>query len=50
MGKRIKTYEEAKLRNPERWAKNIRNSTLPEYVSLNPIAENEANDSLHKSC
>ena len=49
MGNRIAIYEEAKARNPERWSKNIRDWTLPEYVSLNPIDEEEVNDLLHKS-
>ena len=49
MEKRIATYEEAKARHPERWSKNIRDWTLPEYVSLNPIDEEEVNDLLHKS-
>ena len=45
----IKVYETAKAKHPERWSKDIRNWTLPEYVSLNPIAEDEANDLLYKS-
>ena len=49
MGNRIAIYEEAKARNPERWSKNIRDWTLPEYVSLNPIDEEEVNDLLHRS-
>jgi len=44
MKKRIKTYEEAKARNPERWSKSIRNWSLSEYVSLNPIKETELKD------
>jgi len=39
--KRIQTYEKAKKRHPERWSKNIRDWTLPEYVALNPVKEEE---------
>jgi putative transposase len=49
MEKRTETYEMAKARHPERWSKNIRDWTLPEYVSLNPIDEEEVNDLLHRS-
>lgn len=42
MRKRKEIYEKAKAKHPERWSKNIRNWTLPEYVSLNPISEEEA--------
>ncbi len=41
MKKRIETYEKAKAKHPERWSKNIRNWSLPEYVSLNPVREEE---------
>lgn len=41
MQNRIKVYTEAKNKNPERWSKNIRNWSLPSYVALNPIKENE---------
>lgn len=41
MNKRIATYEEARNRHPERWSRNIRNWTLPEYVALNPVKEQE---------
>ena len=41
MAKRIKTYEEAKLRHPERWSGKIRDWSLPEHVSLNPMNEIE---------
>lgn len=41
MKKRIETYEKAKAKHPERWSKNIRNWSLPKYVSLNPIKEEE---------
>ncbi len=49
MEKRKETYKNAKAKHPERWSKNIRNWSLPEYVSLNPIREEEANNILHKS-
>lgn len=41
MENRIKTYEEAKIRHPERWSRNTRDWSLPIYVSLNPIKEEE---------
>ena len=41
MEKRKEIYEKAKAKHPERWSKNIRNWTLPKYVSLNPISEGE---------
>lgn len=44
MEKRIKTYEEAKLRNPERWSGEIRDWSLPEYVTLNPMSEEEVQE------
>mgnify|MGYP006279156623 CR=1 FL=1 len=43
MKKRIETYEKAKAKHPERWSNNIRDWSLPEYVSLNPIKEKELN-------
>lgn len=49
MAKRKETYEKARAKHPERWSKNTRNWTLPEYVSLNPIDEEEANDLLSKT-
>ena len=49
MENRIKVYEKAKAKHPERWSKDIRNWELPEYVSLNPIAEEEVKDFLNKS-
>ena len=49
MENRIKVYEEAKAKNPERWSKEIRNWESPKYVSLNPIAEKEIQDLLNKS-
>lgn len=49
MENRRKVYEKAKENHPERWSKNIRNWELPEYVALNPIAEEEVKDLLNKS-
>ncbi|WP_167792034.1 hypothetical protein [Soehngenia longivitae] len=49
MEKRKGTYKNAKAKHPERWSKNIRNWSLPEYVSLNPISEEEVKNILHKS-
>ena len=49
MENRIKVYEKAKAKHPERWSKDIRNWELPEYVSLNPIAEEEVHDLLNKN-
>ena len=49
MENRRKVYEKAKENHPERWSKNIRNWELPEYVALNPIAEEEVKDFLNKS-
>jgi putative transposase len=36
---REKVYMSAKVRNPLRWARNIRNWSLPEMVALNPTNE-----------
>ena len=44
MDMRIATYEEARNRHPERWPRNIRDWTLPEYVALNPVKEEELKD------
>ena len=41
MENRIKIYEAAKAKHPERWSKNIRDWSLPEYVALNPVKEKE---------
>jgi hypothetical protein len=41
MKNRIKIYEGAKARHPERWSKNIRDWSLPDYVALNPIKDIE---------
>ena len=48
MIKRNEIYEKARAKHPERWSKNTRNWILPEYVSLNPIDEEEANNILNK--
>jgi putative transposase len=37
MKKRNKTYLKAKAEHPERWSRDIRDWTLPEYVTLNPM-------------
>lgn len=44
MENRIKVYETAKVKNPSRWSRNIRNWTFAEYVALNPIKESELKD------
>jgi len=46
MKNRIKTYEEARKKHPQRWAKAIRDWSLPEYVALNPIKDNELKEGL----
>lgn len=46
MEKCIETYKEAKQKYPERWSKNIRNWSLPKYVSLNPMKEKEVKEYL----
>ena len=46
--KRNETYEKAKAKHPGRWSKSTRNWTLPDYVSLNPIDEEEVNNILNK--
>ena len=38
---RIKIYNEARAKHPERWSKDIRNWSLPKYVTLNPMKEEE---------
>lgn len=44
MKKRIQTYQEAKLKNPERWSREIRNWSLPDFVALNPVREKEVKE------
>ena len=39
MDKRTQVYEEAKKKHPERWASSIRDWSLPEFVSLNPVSD-----------
>ena len=39
---RKEVYEKAKSKHPARWSRNTRNWELPEYVSLNPIKDEEA--------
>ena len=41
MKKRTETYKKAKKANPARWSGKIRDWSLPEYVSLNPMQEDE---------
>jgi len=36
LGKRKKTYEEARIKNPNRWSKDIRNWDHIDTVYLNP--------------
>ena len=43
MKNRIKVYEAARLKYPERWSGNTRDWALPEYVALNPLSEEEIN-------
>ena len=49
MKKRNETYAIARAKHPERWSKKTRNWSLPEYVSLNPISEEEANNILQET-
>lgn len=46
MERRIKTYQEAKRRHPERWSRSIRDWSLPEYVALNPVRKEEIKESI----
>lgn len=41
MQKRIETYKKAKAAHPERWSGEIRDWSLPEHVTLNPMKEDE---------
>ena len=45
---RIKVYEKAKAKHPERWSRNIRDWSLPDYVALNPLVEKEFSPALEK--
>lgn len=49
MKNRIKVYEKAKAKHPERWSGNIRNWALPEHVALNPLPEIELKLALKKA-
>ncbi|NMA96012.1 MAG: hypothetical protein GX974_08230 [Clostridiales bacterium] len=44
MKNRIRVYEGARKRHPERWSGDIRDWSLPGFVALNPIAGNEIKD------
>ena len=44
MKNRIRVYEEARKKHPERWSRDIRDWSLPEFVALNPIAGSEVKD------
>jgi len=46
MQKRIETYKKAQAAHPERWSREIRDWSLPEYVTLNPMKENEVKNIL----
>ncbi|MCK8826121.1 IS3 family transposase [Fuchsiella alkaliacetigena] len=48
MQKRIETYQEAKATHPERWSGEIRDWSLPEYVTLNPMEEDEVKKYLNQ--
>ena len=41
MNKRTLTYQLAKAKHPERWSGSIRDWSLPEFVCLNPMSEEE---------
>ncbi len=41
MENRIKVYEKARAKHPERWSRSTRNWVLPDYVALNPLIEKE---------
>lgn len=49
MKKRAETYRRAKEKHPERWSKDTRNWSLPDYVSLNPVNEEEVKQLLDKT-
>ena len=48
MKNRIKVYKKARAKHPQRWSRNIRDWTLPEYVTLNPSTEKELDLALRK--
>ncbi|HZK10659.1 MAG TPA: hypothetical protein VFD08_06270 [Clostridia bacterium] len=41
MENRIEVYEKARAKHPENWSKNIRGWSLPKYVALNPLKDEE---------
>jgi putative transposase len=45
---RTETYEKAKAVHPERWSGEIRDWSLPEYVTLNPMKEDEVRKHLNQ--
>lgn len=47
MAKRTEIYKLARARNPERWVGEIRNWSLPNYVSLNPMKQSEIDEYLN---
>ena len=44
MENRKRTYEQARAKHPERWSRDIRDWSLPQYVALNPVDEKEFKD------
>ncbi|SFP51492.1 hypothetical protein SAMN04488596_1251, partial [Halanaerobium congolense] len=48
MKKRNETYLKAKAKHPERWSGDIRDWTLPEYVTLNPMDTAEVDNYLNQ--
>jgi len=48
MQNRIETYKKAKAAHPERWSGKIRDWSLPEYVTLNPMKEDEIEKCLNR--
>jgi transposase InsO family protein len=47
---RIKVYEGSKARHPSRWSGNIRDWTLPDVVTLNPIRKQELDLAIGELC
>jgi len=43
---RNETYKKAKVTHPERWSGEIRDWSLPEYVTLNPLKDDEVEEYL----
>ncbi|WP_156801202.1 hypothetical protein [Halobacteroides halobius] len=48
MQKRIETYKKAKAAYPKRWSGEIRDWSLPKYVTLNPMKKDEVEKYLHQ--